>query len=242
MTLENIYEDLKSKYPTNTILPFEELIFFQYEKGEDKIDFEIRNYNDIRATCDDTDYTGHLTELVKKYEHLPKHQIPFHTIDEFISNEFNTDYFDEAIQQQTGYKDYLYEELRRKVEKIDKEIILVSFGDSIKNPVAMTKSNISLTYPYKCEHTFNVKAFNIPEFKDLHRIRGTDQIMQRRTESGTGFDFGMECIVKYIEENDSKVIGIHCHAGHHRSVAVVELLKKNVYVNATVIHLHIKKK
>ena len=53
----------------------------------------------------------------------------------------------------------------------------------------------------------------------------------------------MELVVKYIEndKNTSNVIGIYCTAGHHRSVAIIEILKKYIYVDAVVKHLHINR-
>jgi len=51
----------------------------------------------------------------------------------------------------------------------------------------------------------------------------------------------MKNIVKTVERDNCKLIGIYCRAGHHRSVACAELLKRFVYINSNIHHLTIKK-
>jgi hypothetical protein len=88
MNLEEIYQDLITKFPTNTIYLYDEFIFFECKFNDNKINFEIYNYNDIIATCGETDYTDKLKELIQNCTHLPEHQIPAYVIDIFITDEF----------------------------------------------------------------------------------------------------------------------------------------------------------
>jgi hypothetical protein len=55
----------------------------------------------------------------------------------------------------------------------------------------------------------------------LRDLRCTDEIIQKCIESGFGFEFVMTRIVKYIEENNSKIVGIYCTTEHHRSCDVI---------------------
>jgi RNase adaptor protein for sRNA GlmZ degradation len=76
----------------------------------------------------------------------------------------------------------------------------------------------------------------------MHHLRGTDKIIKKCTEAGSGFSEVITRIVNYIETKEEKKIGIFCTAGHHRSVAVVELLKMYLYKKAQIKHNNIKSK
>ena len=136
-----------------------------------------------------------------------------------------------------------YVELRKLIPNPNREILMVSFGEKFKTPSSMEQNKISPEFPFKCDKTFDARHINSsrPKGGGLRDLRGTDEIIQKCIESGSGFEFVMKCIVKSIEQNNYKTIGVYCTAGHHRSVASVELLKKHLYPNAKVKHLHINR-
>jgi RNase adaptor protein for sRNA GlmZ degradation len=68
-----------------------------------------------------------------------------------------------------------------------------------------------------------------------------DVLIQKCIESGSKYDFVMNCIIIYIEQHNCKIIGIYYTSGHHRSVALVELIKKHIYLNSNIKHLDINK-
>lgn len=80
-----------------------------------------------------------------------------------------------------------------------------------------------------------------PEGIDLRYARGTDPEVQASVEAGLGFWTVIEEIVTAVENGNLSCIGIYCRAGHHRSVACAELLKKNIYLKANIEHLTISK-
>lgn len=134
--------------------------------------------------------------------------------------------------------------MRKIISNVMREIIIVSFGDRFQKPQLLEFGKISITIPFKSEKTFDVRHMNSAKQRNrgLHDLRGTDEIIQKCIESAHKYDIVMKWIVGYVEHNNSKVIGIYCRTGHHRSVAVTELIKKYVYPNATIKHLHINKK
>jgi len=228
MNLEEIFKDLISKFPTNTIYLYDEFIFFECKFNDNTINFEIYNYNDIIATYGETDYTDKLKELIQNCTHLPEHQIPAYVIDIFITDEFDDFIGEELNVENMGNKDYLYRELGGLIKNSERNLKIFSFGDKHKNPETT-----------KYDKTFSVKEMNSNRVTGLHKLRGTDKIIQKCVEAGSGFDNAMTWIVEYIERENPDSIGIYCRAGHHRSVAVVELLKNYVYKNAIIKHLHI---
>jgi len=72
--------------------------------------------------------------------------------------------------------------------------------------------------------------------KNLRNMRGTDEGIQKTVRSGKKFELIMANIVREVEGQNMKTIGIFCRAGHHRSVACGELLKKYVYTKAKITH------
>ena len=105
-----------------------------------------------------------------------------------------------------------------------------SFGNKYKNFETVKKS-------FEC--SFN--ALHVRSNKhgmDLSK-RGIHDEIQKRVQQGKGFCDFIISVIENIEKHNYKNIGIFCSAGHHRSVACVELLKKFVYKNATVIHLNL---
>ena len=136
-----------------------------------------------------------------------------------------------------GNKTDLYKNLRSS-KNVENEIIFFSFGVKHDKSESVEQRNIvdKLRIPHKCNKTFDARRANA---KHAPGHRGTEEILQKGMEAGSGYDNLMIEIVTHIDTYNSKVIGIYCSAGHHRSVALVELLKKYVYKNAIIKHLHI---
>jgi hypothetical protein len=247
MSLEDIYHDLKSKFSTFQIELYDSMIWFQYVNSEDTINFEIYDYTTIDASSELTkkSYKQDLTQIVKteSVEDIANYQIPCYVIETFISNRFDSAGFTNNELVNPVKMDYLYSELKKIIKNPTRDITIVSFGEKFKSPKSMEQGKISDSLPFKCEKTFDARHINSskPKGAGLRDLRGTDEIIQKCIESGSGFEFVMGCIIKYVEEHDCKVIGIYCTAGHHRSCAVVELMKKHLYPKATIKHLHINR-
>jgi hypothetical protein len=76
---------------------------------------------------------------------------------------------------------------------------------------------------------------------DLRKLRGTDEEIQDSVMSSENFHTFMTMVLEKIETSDFNIISISCVAGHHRSVACAEILKKFYYPNALVKHLCLHK-
>jgi len=238
--LQLIYDDLKLKFINYEINFYETFIWFKYTFEKNIIIFEIYAFNSIDATCENTleSYTDELFDILNTLDYLDQYEIPTNAIDILISNKFDSSGFDDTQEFELDNKikkDYLYKELLLKIKDPLKDIEFFSFGET-KHP----KPHI-LEQQKLYDKTFDARYINSAKPKGLRDLRGTDEIIQKCIESGSGFDFIMNCIINYIEINNSRIIGIYCRSGHHRSVAVVELLKKHIYVNAKIKHLDINK-
>jgi hypothetical protein len=91
---------------------------------------------------------------------------------------------------------------------------------------------------YKTECNFNALVIQSnTSGLNLKNGRGTDEDIQKAVASGRRFSEVMTRIVTVVETKDLHFIGIYCRAGHHRSVACGELLKKHIYPSAKIKHL-----
>ncbi len=75
-------------------------------------------------------------------------------------------------------------------------------------------------------------------WKILIKLRGTSPQIQYEQREARLFELFVEEIIEMIEKEDLHVIAIICKAGHHRSVAIAEMLK-NLYINGITKHLTI---
>lgn len=75
-------------------------------------------------------------------------------------------------------------------------------------------------------------------WKTLIKLRGTSPQIQYEQREARLFESFVEEIIETIEKEDLQVIAIICKAGHHRSVAIAEMLK-NLYINGSTKHLTI---
>ena len=234
---------MKDKFPASQL--YDEMIYFQYKNQEETINFEISDYTTIDATSEKgLSYNKNLLKILENINSdITKEEIPCLVIERFISNKFDSAGFDDREMEIPVKMDYVYSNLKKLIKNPNKDILLVSFGEKFRTPKSMEQTKISEALPFRCEKTFDARHINSskPKGGGLRDLRGTDEIIQKCIESGSGFEFVMTCIVKYIEENNSKIIGVYCTAGHHRSCAVIELLKKHLYPNAKIKHLHINR-
>ena len=254
--LDLIYEDLKNKFPSSTINKYPSMVWFQYSNSADTLDIEIYDWTTIvvSSTITTISYNKEILDIIlKNTETSPivKHKIPSYAIETLISNLYDSAgfYEDSSVSdakiedKEKSNAEIFWNEMKKLVDSTRK-IVIVSFGEKFKSPISMEQNVISKDLPFACEKTFDARHINSKKPKGaggLHDLRGTDEIIQKTIESGKGFEFVINCIVKSIEEHNYKVIGIYCTAGHHRSVALVELVKKHLYPNAKIKHLHINR-
>jgi hypothetical protein len=245
--MEEIFENIKIKYPK--AVNYGSYIWFQYYNDNDKLNFEIYDYTTIIVSSEITgiNFNKEILEIIKTFDDtIPKFEIPCNAIEILISNLFDSAGFNltefEDIETETNEFEDIWFELK-KIANPERNILFVSFGEKFKKPSLMETGKISLDIPYSCNKTFDARHINSskPKGKSLKDLCGTDEIIQKCIQAGSGFSFVMNCIVKSIENNGYKRVGIYCTAGHHRSVAVVELLKKYLYPKAKIKHLHINR-
>jgi hypothetical protein len=253
MSKKNVFNDLKNKFPSASIELFGPIIWFQYSNELDVLNFEIMDCTTIDVSSEKTgiSYKKQLIKIISNLDPtIAKHKIPSSAIEILISDLFDSAGFNETTTKSELEDDKVnctlntyYDELKKLIVNPNREILIVSFGEKFKSPSSMEQHKISTELPFKCDKTFDARHINSskPKGGGLRDLRGTDNIIQKCIESGSGFEFVMNCIVKSIEKNNYKTIGIFCTAGHHRSVACVELLKKNLYPNAKIKHLHINR-
>lgn len=114
--------------------------------------------------------------------------------------------------------------------KLSRPLHLVTYGDKFyKSP------------PQGIKRTFNAKCIGSKKPPNLRKLRGTDAELQRIIRSAPRFEQFISSIIDVINRESLEVVGIFCAAGHHRSVACAELLRDNVYKDAKVTHLTIKR-
>jgi len=251
MSLKEIITDLRSKFPSGKIESYGPMIWFQFSNDVDTLNFEISDWTTIDVGSEKTgiSYKKELLDIIKKMDSTtPQYQVPGHAIETLISDLFDSAGFNEIelevdAPEKAPKMDAFYTEMRKLIPNPNREILMVSFGEKFKSPASMEQNKISPELPFKCDKTFDARHINSskPKGGGLRDLRGTDEIIQKCIESGSGFEFVMNCIVKSIEKNNYKTIGIYCSAGHHRSCALIELLKKHLYPNAKIKHLHINR-
>ena len=234
MELYKIKDILKTKFDSIKIDLFDELLVVEYRD----INFEIIDSTNIEAYNINTgiDYKKEIYSILKSLDDtIPLLEIPSYIIERLISDIYDSAGFTDNIMNEIDIPHYDYSNLLKLIKNNEREIEIISFGEKFKTPKSMERT--------LCQKTFDARHINSskPKGKSLRDLRGTDEIIQKCIESGSGFEFVMTCIIKAINEKNYKIIGIYCTAGHHRSVAVVELMKKNLYPNAKIKHLHINR-
>ena len=75
----------------------------------------------------------------------------------------------------------------------------------------------------------------------MKKLNGLSLEVQRAVETSKNFDTFASQMVEKIERIDAKAIGINCTAGRHRSVTRAHILKRELYPNAIIHHLELKR-
>jgi methylthioribose-1-phosphate isomerase len=99
-------------------------------------------------------------------------------------------------------------------------------------------------YTYWCsrvQKSFNCLVINSKKAHnlDLRHTRGTSVQLQKTIRRGSNFEKVATNIVNCVENEKLSKIGVYCKSGHHRAVAMGEMIMKYVYKNAKVKHLTI---
>jgi hypothetical protein len=230
MDIEEVSRDLKDHLsPKAIITKYEEMIFVFINN----INFEIYDYSLIKAYYD-KDYSDEVKEIINGLIDIDPKLIPRYVIETLSSDIYDTSGFTESKEDECEYEldDSFFEEMR-SIANRSRKIKIESFGNKYSGFETLCK---------KYDKTFSALQVNnkIPKGVSLKTERGTNDYIQRVVRSGRGFEYLFRAIVETIEKNNHDTIGVYCRAGHHRSVAVVEMLKKYVYKNADIKHLHIK--
>lgn len=143
------------------------------------------------------------------------------------------------IKPYSGIEDALWGIIKSKYHNLSlKPIKIITYGTRFYE-----------TPPEEVNETFDASILRGTHFvdqscdmervkKELGKLRGTDSVIQTDVRYAPMFEDFVASIVNYIECNQDKAnlcIAVTCRAGHHRSVAVAEMLK-NIYPQITTIH------
>ena len=90
--------------------------------------------------------------------------------------------------------------------------------------------------PVECDIIFDLSKFTIPK----NDSTGLDIEIQKNIQKYSAYNDIIKSILKYIEFNNYKKIGIICDYGKIVSVAFAELLKKDYYKNSIIYHNNLK--
>lgn len=246
--LLDIYSYFKEKYPFSEIQLFDELLWAQIKLDDDLLNMEIRDWTTIDiVNKDGKSFNKEILEIITNIDPTtPQSHVLVDALDILISNEYDAAGFAEPICESDVKKsnmDFLYSELKPTLMVPSKDIHLISFGAKhVKNMDTIKQHNISNMLKMKYDEVFDARVIVSRKPSKTHSLRGTDEIIQKCMETGTNFETTIRKIINGIEEKHFRIIGIFCTAGHHRSVALVELIKMHLYPEAKVTHLHINHK
>jgi hypothetical protein len=241
MDFYSVYDDIKkkykdSKYKLKTIILSDRYIYCNI----DDISFEIIDYNNISCYSNTTEYNDKIKKIIEENnEKYDINNLPLIVINlmlEYINDSAGFEYVhkDTLIKLKTEKIDLIdfYHKINSIIIK-EREIQIDSFGKSHHDFL-----NFCKTY----DNTFGVTHIGIqcPRNFKPSEYRGTHIIIQDYVQNSPCYKSLIINIIEDIEKNNYTKIGIYCTAGHHRSVAVVELIKKYIYKNAIITHLHLK--
>nr|QBK87561.1 MAG: hypothetical protein LCMAC201_04740 [Marseillevirus LCMAC201] len=125
-------------------------------------------------------------------------------------------------------------ELVQRISNETLRLVLISYGERQSNKPAVDISCSAL-------------CFNGRGAGNLHQLRGTDERLQHAIISNTNMFHNkmigiLNQIIEACKNKHNVRIGIYCSKGHHRSVAVVMLLARNIFQNKVrCLHPHLNK-
>ena len=90
--------------------------------------------------------------------------------------------------------------------------------------------------PVECDILFDLSEMKISKSK----FTGLDETIQKDIQNHSEYNNIIKSILKDIELNNYKKIGIICDYGKIVSVAFAELLKKDYYKNSIIYHNNLK--
>ena len=90
--------------------------------------------------------------------------------------------------------------------------------------------------PVECDILFDLSHFKFPTSDST----GLDIEIQKNIQKHSSYSNILKSILKYIEFNEYKKIGIICDSGKIVSVSFAELLKKDYYQRTIIYHNNLK--
>jgi hypothetical protein len=246
--LLDIHSYFKEKFPFSEAHLFDEMLWAQIKLDDDILNIEIKDWTTIDITNKHgKSFNKEIMDLIVATDPTtPQSHVLVDALEILISNEYDAAGFVEPVDESEIKKsnmDFLYSELKPTLMVPSHDVYLISFGAKhIKNMNAIKQHNISNMIKMKYDIVFDARVIVSRKPSGTHNLRGTDEIIQKEMESGTNYETVVRRIVNSIETTGHRVIGIYCTAGHHRSVALAELIKKYLYPDAKITHLHINHK
>jgi hypothetical protein len=201
------------------------------------------NIKDIYAWDDKgTDFSNKISSIIEQIDPMQKDKI-------LIFAQLFTDLFFEVsgmnytnqeilqLPMYEGTTDYFWQTMKVKYNvDVNRKLKILTYGTRFEPGLDLTK--------YKLEESFNAIVLrggqekNNLTFKLLTKLRGDDKRIQKEVRDAVLFESFVSNIISNIESRNLERIAIICRAGHHRSVAIAEMLLF-LYPNTKIRHLTI---
>jgi len=235
MNIFSIYNNIVKKY-IGVNFDGEKIIIIK-KIGGDEYKVQI-DTNNVSASCSQINHSKKINKIINDLNYLDNVSAVSEAVDIFFdwakeNNDESGFDSDEDLSDYDIDNDTFWLYLRSKCDT-SRSITIHTYGNKFKQ-FAHWNSQM------QCSYNALVINSKKPKNVDLRHARGTDIGVQKAVRAGREFETVMTRIVESVESNNYNKIGIYCRAGHHRSVAVGELLKKYVYKNATVNHITISR-
>lgn len=130
------------------------------------------------------------------------------------------------VKDQTILENNYYEPFTKISDKkinTDRDLIIYTWS-KLKN------------IPPECDVIFDLSHFKFP----ISDSTGLDETIQKNIQKHSSYNNIIKSILKSIELNEYKKIGIICNYGKIVSVGFAELLKKDYYKNSIIHHNNLK--
>jgi len=130
------------------------------------------------------------------------------------------------VDNQTILENSFYEPFTKISDKkidVDRDLIIYTWS-KLKN------------IPIECDIIFDLSEIKIPKTDST----GLDERIQKIIKNHSAYNDILKSVLKCIELNEYKKIGIICDYGKMVSVGFAELLKKDYYQNSIIHHNNLK--
>jgi len=146
--------------------------------------------------------------------------------------------------------DILWDYLRLKYNvDSEREMEILTFGTRFLDDNHFLKADVE-KWMKTCTHRFYATDLHSPRSQQLLKLKGDDSRLQASIRGSEEFISLLDLIVEQVEQEPKlekrekrgkkrEKLAIICHSGHHRSVAVAEMLKQNLYPSALCHHMTI---